>query len=84
MRKLKLELSSDETIAGIASCVDNIEELTIVASSFTMHGWEILSTAINNRPTPVSRQKSLLVINRICFYIIQQILETILRTVYEL
>ena len=84
MRKLKLNYVNDETIAGIASCVDNIEELTIVASRVTMHGWEILSTAINNRSTPVSRQKSLLVINRICFYIIQQILETILRTVYEL
>ena len=84
MRKLKLELSSDETIAGIASCVNNIEELKIDGYQVTMHGWEILFTAINNRPTPVSRQKSLLVINRICFYIIQQILETILRTVYEL
>ena len=84
MRKLKLNYVNDETIAGIASSVDNIEELKIDGYQVTMHGWEILSTAINNRPTPVSRQKSLLVINRICFYIIQQILETILRTVYEL
>ena len=45
---------NDESIAGIASCVDKIEELKFNAENVTMHGWEILSTAIKNRPTAVS------------------------------
>ena len=45
---------NDEAITGIASCVDKIEELQFCACNITMHGWEILSTAINNRPTAVS------------------------------
>ena len=45
---------SDEAIAAIASCVDKIEKLQLEAGDVTMRGWEILSTAINNRPTPVS------------------------------
>ena len=45
---------NDEAIAVIASCVDKIEELQFVANDVTTHGWEILSTAINNRATPVS------------------------------
>ena len=55
MRKLALDgPSNDESIAGIALCVDKIEELRFDAEHVTMHGWEILSTAINNRPTAVS------------------------------
>ena len=61
MRKLWINNVNDETIAGITSCIDKIEELQIDVYHVTMHGWEILSTAINNRPTPVCRQKSLLV-----------------------
>ena len=61
MRKLWINNANDETFAGIASCIDKIEELQIDVYHVTMHGWEILSTAINNRPTPVCRQKSLLV-----------------------
>ena len=45
---------NDESIAGIASCVDKIEELMFNARNVTMHGWEILSTAMKNRPTAVS------------------------------
>ena len=56
MRKLWLENDrlNGKAIARIASCVDKIEELQFDAYCVTMHGWEILSTAINNRPTPVS------------------------------
>ena len=55
MRTLWLSGSlNDESIAEIASCVDKIEELKFNASNVTMHGWEILSTAIKNRPTAVS------------------------------
>ena len=45
---------SDESIAGIASCVDKIEELGFDDSNIKKHSWEILSTAITNRPTAVS------------------------------
>ena len=45
---------NDKSIAEIASCVDKIEELMFNARNVTMHGWEILSTAIKNRPTAVS------------------------------
>ena len=48
------DLLNDESIAIIASCVDKIEELAFNADDVTMHGWEILSTAITNRPTAVS------------------------------
>ena len=56
MRTLSLFLSplDDEAIAGIASCVHKIEELEFIAGNVTMHGWKILSSAINKRPTPVS------------------------------
>ena len=59
MRKLVLLSSlysslNDEAIAEIASCVDKIEELMFDARRVTMHGWMILSTAINNRTTLVS------------------------------
>ena len=55
MRKLKLyDPLNDESIAGVALCVDKIEELRFYAGNVTMHGWEILSTAIKNRPTAVS------------------------------
>ena len=46
--------SNDESIAGVALCVDKIEELRFDAGKVTMHGWEILSTAMKNRPTAVS------------------------------
>ena len=61
MRKLWINNVNDETIAGTALCVNGIKELQIDGYHVTMHGWKILSTAINNRPTPVCRQKSLLV-----------------------
>ena len=55
MRKLDLyDPLNDESIAGIALCADKIKELEFRAGDVTMHGWEILSTAINNRPTAVS------------------------------
>ena len=55
MKRLWLENPlNDESIAWIALCVDKIEELYFNARSVTMHGWEILSIAINNRPTAVS------------------------------
>ena len=55
MRKLVLyDPLNDESIAGIASCVDKIEKLRFHAEDVTMHGWENLSTAIKNRPTAVS------------------------------
>ena len=55
MRKLKfVGLLNDESIAEIALCVDKIEELEFNPGYVTMHGWEILSTAINKRPTAVS------------------------------
>ena len=55
MRKLWLDGSlNDESISGIALCIDKIEELEFHVGDVTMHGWEILSTAINNRPTAVS------------------------------
>ena len=55
MRKLWLGgVLNDESIAGIALCVDKIEELQFAAGHVTMHGWEILSTAIKNRSTSVS------------------------------
>ena len=56
MSNLWINNVNDETIAGIALCVNGIEELQIDGYHVTMHGWEILSTAINNRPTPVCRQ----------------------------
>ena len=56
MRKLKVDryLLNNEAIAGIASCIDNIDELEFRAEYVTMYAWEILSTAIKKRPTPVS------------------------------
>ena len=55
MRKLVLYSSfNDEAIAGIASCVDKIEELDFHGHGMTVFDWMILSTAINNRTTPVS------------------------------
>ena len=54
MKRLQVFSLNDEAIAGIASCVDKIEELVFRADGVTMFGWKILSTAINNRSTPVS------------------------------
>ena len=45
---------NDKAIAGIASCVNKIEELSFNAGDVTKDGWKLLSTAINNRPSPVS------------------------------
>ena len=72
MRKLELDGSlSDESIAGIALCVDKIEELRFRARNVTMHGWENLSTAIKNRTTAVSNAVTQLLLNtRMCFNII--------------
>ena len=62
---------NDESIAEIASCVDKIEELVFDARNVTMHGWEILSAAIKNRPTAVSNAVTQLLLNtRMCFNII--------------
>ena len=55
MRRLEFwGVLNDESIAGIALCVDKIEELEFTAHDVTMQGWEILSTAINKRSTAVS------------------------------
>ena len=55
MRRLNLGVSlNDNSIAGIALCVDKIEELAFCAAHVTMDDWEILSTAINKRSTAVS------------------------------
>ena len=56
MRKLGIYGTqlNDESIAVIALCVDKIEELMFCSGNITMHGWEILSTAINNRSSLVS------------------------------
>ena len=56
MKKLELlgSPSNDEVIAGIASCIDKIEELWFDARDVKIDGWKILSTAINNRQIPVS------------------------------
>ena len=57
MKELYLDsLLNNEGIAVIASCVDKIEVLTFVAPNDTIgrRGLKILSTAIDNRPTPVS------------------------------
>ena len=55
MKELQLHSSlDDEAIARIASCVDKIKNLMFDARKVTMHGWKILSTAINKRRTPVS------------------------------
>ena len=45
---------NDESIAVIASCVDKIEELAVMRTDVTIRGWKRLSTAINNRSSPVS------------------------------
>ena len=57
MKGLYLDfLFNDEGIAVIASCVDKIEKLAFAAPDVKigLRGLKILSTAINNRPTPVS------------------------------
>ena len=55
MKMLHLYSSlNDEAIDVIASCVDKMEELVLDAGGLRMHGWKILSTAINSRTTPVS------------------------------
>ena len=55
MRRLHIIHSlDDEAIAGIALCVDKIEELVFDARGVTIHGWRILSTAIHNRTTLAS------------------------------
>ena len=55
MRKLYVRSWKDEAISKISSCVGKIEELELEfdARHVTKPGLEILSTAINNRPTPV-------------------------------
>ena len=54
MKLLYITPLNDEGIAAIASCVDKIEKLELGVGDVTMSGWEILSTAINNRTTAVS------------------------------
>ena len=56
MRKLDFGLTplNDKSITEIALYVDKIEELAFDAGNITMHGWKILSTAINIQPTAVS------------------------------
>ena len=46
----------NEAVDEIASCVDNIDELGIRSEKLTKSSWNKISTAIKNRPTPVSRQ----------------------------
>ena len=45
---------NDEKISAIASCIDKIEKLKFEADEIKIDGLAILTTAINNRPTPVS------------------------------
>ena len=40
----------------IASCVDNINEMEFDTVNVTKSSWNKISTAINKRPTTVSRQ----------------------------
>ena len=47
---------NNEAVDEIASCVDNINELEFNAEELTKSSWNKISTAINKRPTPVSRQ----------------------------
>ena len=54
MKRLWLSGLNDNGIAVIASCVHKIENLVLYADDATIHGWKILSTAINNRSNPVS------------------------------
>ena len=56
MRKLDLGWTqlNDESIAVIASCIDKIEQLEFSAGGVAINGWKNLSTAINNRSSPVS------------------------------
>ena len=54
MKILSISPLNNEAISTIALCVDNIEKLWLDAGDVTMLGLKILSTAINNRPTPVS------------------------------
>ena len=46
----------NEAADEIASCVDNINELGFNSEKLTKSSWNKISTAINKRPTPVSRQ----------------------------
>ena len=55
-----------------ASCLDKIEELYFDAYIHS-HGWEILSTAINKLPTPVSLRK----LNCVIEYVFIQLLKII-------
>ena len=56
MRKLDLcgTQLDFQLIAWIASCVDKIEELEFDADKGSLQVWKILSTANNNRSSPVS------------------------------
>ena len=57
MKKLVfLDLVMNGVVDEIASCVDNINELEFHAEKLTKSSWNKISTAINKRPTPVSRQ----------------------------
>ena len=49
---------NDQAIAMIASCIDKLEKLEFDAGELTLYGLKVLSIAVNNRPTPVSLQKS--------------------------
>ena len=55
-RLVFLGLFINEAVDEIASCVDNINELKFNAEKLTKSSWNKISTAINKRPTPVSRQ----------------------------
>ena len=57
MKKLVfLDLVMNGVVDEIVSCVDNINELEFNAEKLTKSSWNKISTAIKNRPTPVSRQ----------------------------
>ena len=59
MKRLALYGSplNNQGIAEIASCIHTVENLVLVVGDVSKHGWKIFSTAINNRPTPVGKQK---------------------------
>ena len=68
MRALFLESPlNDKAMTSIAACVEKIEKLELDAYDVTIHGWRILSSAINKRPIPVCGKKNISLVDRICF-----------------
>ena len=50
---------TDDLISFFASCINKVEELYFNSTdNVTANGWNILATALINRPTSVSLQKN--------------------------